>query len=110
MAVKGVRKTVIIVATLFVGIEWLLFELIRMPYRPPFDMSTFLGQEIFAIELFMGLLAFLWLIFTVYCIVTSSFSKRDYIAFCGALGVLFAAVGILVFFPPWPVTPFKLLW
>lgn len=37
---------------------WALFELQRMPYRPPHDMSTFLGgSEIAAVRLLMGVIA-----------------------------------------------------
>jgi hypothetical protein len=41
---------------------YLLFELQRAPYRPPYDMSTLLGGgEIFGVRLLMGMLATVWL-------------------------------------------------
>src|SRR5438309_2284651 len=42
---------------LAVVLMWGLFELQRMPYRPPFDMSTLLdGEEIIEVRFTMGVL------------------------------------------------------
>ena len=41
---------------------WGLFELQRMPYRPPADMNTFLGSsEIQFVRVLMGILAWVWI-------------------------------------------------
>lgn len=55
--------------SLLVLLEWALFELQRMPYRPPVDMSTLLGGgEIFVVRLLMAAIvvplgiSILWLI------------------------------------------------
>ena len=40
---------------------WGLFELQRLPYRPPVDMSTFLGGGgILVVRLMMGVVGVLW--------------------------------------------------
>jgi hypothetical protein len=38
-------------------VEWFLFELVRTPYRPPQDMTTFLGVEKYAVLAVMFLFA-----------------------------------------------------
>ena len=48
---------------------WALFELQRMPYRPPVDMSTLLGgQEIADVRFLMWVVALLWIVSLVWFI------------------------------------------
>src|SRR5689334_18279569 len=52
------RRGRIVTATMgFAAVEWLLFELIRTPYHPPYDMLTLLGQEKYAVFGLMGVIA-----------------------------------------------------
>ena len=51
------RKRVAATLCGFVFVEWLLFELLRAPYRPPQDMTTFLGAEKFGVMAIMAVLA-----------------------------------------------------
>ena len=56
------RLVLLLVAVLGLPVLiYLLFELQRLPYRPPLDMSTMLGAEIFLVWLFMGVLAITWI-------------------------------------------------
>jgi hypothetical protein len=54
-------KKVLFMGTVAVVVsEWLMFELLRLPYRPPHDMTSFLGQEKFNILLLMCCVAAVW--------------------------------------------------
>ena len=86
-------------------VEWVFFELIRAPFRPPQDMTTFLGTEKYAvIALMLGLavgglgLILLWG-------ARSTWTKRD-LTVVALLGVVVMGAGIYVVInPSWPVTP-----
>ena len=105
------RRIAVVGGTLLIAfLEWLLFELIRTPYRPPHDMLTLLGQEKYGVAGFMGLLFAIWLTMMLYFALSSRFTVRDYLGFMGLLGVLLAIGGYLVGNPLRPVTPFDLLW
>src|SRR5262245_15091713 len=64
---EKLRTSRIMITTIVVAIiEFLLFELIRAPFRPPYDMSTLLGrQEQYIVIGFMGLLAVAWAIYVL---------------------------------------------
>jgi hypothetical protein len=104
-------RRIIVVGTCLVGFaEWLLLELIRIPYSPPYDMSTFLGQEKYDVLALMGIMLAAWTAIVLYLAVTSRFTLRDYLAFTALLAALFSVLGILVRYPQWPVTPPDMLW
>lgn len=101
----------IIAWTLFTAVaEWLLFELIRTPYHPPYDMLTLLGQEKYAVVGFMAVLLVVWVATMLGLALSRRLTLRDYLAFFALLSVLLAIGGHLVRNPSWPVTPFELLW
>jgi hypothetical protein len=90
-------------------VEWLLFELIRIPYRPPQDMKTLLGQEKYSVVVFMEILALGW---TVYVLLDGRSPLprvRDGLAFAALLSVVAAVVAAIVIYPPWPVTPLDMV-
>ena len=86
-------------------LEWVLFELIRAPFRPPQDLTTFLGTEKYAvIALMLGIavgglgLISLWG-------ARSTWTKQD-LTVVGLLAVVVMGAGIYVVINPgWPVTP-----
>jgi hypothetical protein len=51
------------------GMIWALHELAIMPYRPPYDMSTFLGgpEEEFVSAL-IAVLAVVWIVILFWCV------------------------------------------
>lgn len=107
----GYRRSGIVAGTLLIAfVEWLSFELIRTPYRPPHDMATLLGHEKYAVVGFMGVLFAVWVGTTVCLALSSRFTLRDLLAFTALLGVLLAVGGYLVGNPLWPVTPLERIW
>jgi len=75
---RTIRFAVAILALAF--IEWVLFELLRAPYRPPEDMTTFLGTEKYAVIAFMMLLAGVGLGFMCWWAARSACSMLDALA------------------------------
>jgi hypothetical protein len=107
----SVTKTVLFVGTVVVAVsEWLMFELMRTPYRPPQDMTTFLGQEKYSLLLLMYCVAAVWLAVLIWILTTAKLSIRDYLSFTTLAAVLLASVAYIVRHPPWTVTPWELLW
>jgi len=103
------RKRVVNTACSLVFVEWLLFELIRIPYRPPADMLTFLGTEKYAVMEIMVVIAVFGVALIVWWAVRSFWTERDVIILTALVKSLLEAVVLVVFFPAWPVTPFRLL-
>ena len=91
------------------AVEWLLFELLRMPYNPPTDMTTLLGQEKAGVPVLMVMIAAGWALFALYDGLQPWPSAREVIAFAALLCVLAAVGGLVAYFPAWPVTPPDLL-
>lgn len=108
---EGTTARVVVVSgtTVFFIVEWLFVELARLPYRPPHDMNTFLGTEIYAIPYLMSFIAFGWLALVAYWSKQISVNQNDYLAFAALLLLLATVSGYLIAFPWWPVTPFELL-
>jgi hypothetical protein len=102
---KRVAATVVSLAL----VEWVLFELVRMPYRPPQDMTTFLGTEKYTVIAFMLLLAVSGLGLFLWWAVRSTWTSRDVTVIATLLAVVVSAGAVAVFAPSWPVTPFELI-
>lgn len=108
---KRHRSVAVYVLTFFFAvIEWLMFELIRMPYRPPNDMLTFLGTEKYGVVILMVMVGLAWLAFVSYRVCHRVFNGRECLEFFAFTTVLASLLSYVVFFPSWPVTPFELLW
>lgn len=111
MTTKSRNRIIVVAITLFWGTtEWLLWEIRRTPYRPPHDMTTFLGADRDAVIGFMFAALLMWLLIISPICMSTEFSKRDYFYFGLLLVFLASAFGYLVRFPWWPVTPWNLLW
>ena len=105
------RRTIPFVITTVVAIvEWLCFELLRTPYRPPNDMSSLLGTEKYAVLPVMGVIVVGWLICLVISLVSRPLTRTGYISFAIWLACLISGFGLIVYCPPWPVTPYDLIW
>lgn len=104
------RRVITIVTIAVFVVEWLLFELIRIPYRPPEDMRTLLGVEKYGVAYFMALLAIVWLCLAVFCMACFRFPGKDYNRYGRLLAVLIVVLALVVLWPPWTVTPFELIW
>jgi hypothetical protein len=102
------RKLVVTVTVGFFVSEWLLFELIRLPYRPPNDMTTFLGVEKYAVMNFMVAMILPWAGMVGYCLVGRSFTYLDFAVFVGLVFALVICVGLAFIYPPWVVSPWEL--
>ncbi|WP_397570350.1 hypothetical protein [Schlesneria sp. T3-172] len=103
------RKCVVAATILFAVVEWLLFEYVRVPYRPPYDMLTMLGQEKYLVFGWMLMILAGWLGFLILCWWEISFTRKDYVLFVALLICLITIFGIVIAFPTWPVTPFDLI-
>jgi len=90
-------------------VEWVLFELIRTPYRPPQDMTTFLGTEKFPVMAVMLVLAVVGFGLVLWWAVRSTWTRRDVNRLALLVSVLVGLGSFVVFAPRWPVTPFNLL-
>jgi Na+/H+-dicarboxylate symporter len=89
--------------------EWVLFELLRTPYRPPHDMLTFLGTEKYGVIMLMVGMLILGAGLVGWWAVRSVWTAKDMTVVVTVLAVLLGA-GVFVFFHPGrPVTPFNLL-
>jgi hypothetical protein len=89
--------------------EWVLFEVIRTPYRPPKDMLTFLGTEKYAVVVLMLGIALGGIAVLLWWAVRSFWSKADVMVIAGLLVVCVGLITFVVFHPGWPVTPLHLL-
>ena len=103
------RKRVAATLCGLVLVEWLLFELLRAPYRPPHDMTTFLGTEKYAVIAFMSVLAVLGFGLLLWWAASSTWTRRDVTVLTILATVLLVAGSAVVIAPRWPVTPFHLL-
>ncbi len=105
------RRAILFLGTLAVVLlDWLLFELVRTPYRPPQDMLTLLGQEKIAVVGFMSCLAIGWMAVSLWLFATTRFSLRDYLGFMTLVAVLLSAVLYIVRYPHRSTTPWEMLW
>jgi hypothetical protein len=84
---KSLRGWIVAVTILTAVVEWLLFELVRIPYRPPNDMLTLLGQEKYAVFGLMGAILVGWLMFLIGSWTQGSFTIRDYFSFIAMLAI-----------------------
>lgn len=85
-------------------VEWLLFELLRAPFRPPHDMTTFLGREKYAVMAFMLALALGGFGLLVKWAASSIWTRRDVAVISLVLMFLMGAGIYVVICPGWPVT------
>ena len=85
--------------------EWVLFELVRAPYRPPQDMTTFLGTEKYTVMTFMLVLAVAGLGLMCWWAARSTWMKRDITVVTVLVAVLMGLGIYVVINPGWPVTP-----
>lgn len=99
------RRRLAVVIIILTLVEWILFELMRTPYRPPQDMTTFLGTEKYPLILFMLGLAVCGLGLILWWAVRSTWSKRNIISIALLVVALTGAVAYVVLYPSWPVTP-----
>jgi hypothetical protein len=90
--------------------EWLMFELLRTPYRPPADMLTFLGTEKYGLVTLMLALAIFWTIVSIWILATTRLTLRHYFGFLTLVAFLMGGVLYIVKHPHRPVTPWELLW
>ena len=99
------RKRLAVAIIILTLVEWILFEVMRTPYRPPQDMTTFLGTEKYPLILFMLGLAVCGLGLIVWWALRSTWSKWDIISIALLVAALTGAVAYVVIYPSWPVTP-----
>jgi hypothetical protein len=85
--------------------EWVLFELLRAPYRPPEDMTTFLGAEKYGVIMFMVGVGICGLGLISWWAARSTWTGRN-LAVVGLMVAVLTGAGVwVVFYPSWPVTP-----
>jgi len=89
--------------------EWVLFELLRTPYRPPHDMLTFLGQEKYGVIMLMLGMLVLGAGLVVWWATRSVWTAKDITIVASLLALLTGAGVFVLFHPGRPVTPFNLL-
>lgn len=90
-------------------LEWLLFELLRAPYRPPRDMTTFLGTEKYPVFFFMALLAVISLLWGAWFIFRRTWTRQDVTGVTALIALILLLGACAVFAPRWPVTPWHLI-
>jgi hypothetical protein len=86
-----------------------LFELLRAPYRPPYDMTTFLGTEKLGVITFMTLLAMVGFGFLFSWSRSSTWTRRDITVLSVLTTTLIVAGSVMVLAPKWPVTQLDLI-
>ena len=107
---KTARIVVVATTCVIVFIEWLLCELVRLPYRPPHDMNTFLGTEKYSVPYVIAAIAMAWAAFLVYMTCFAQFTLRDFFIFMGLCACLAIIFGLIIAFPMWTVSPPELIW
>ena len=90
-------------------VEWLLFELLRAPYRPPQDMTTFLGTEKYSVLGFMVLFAVINLVWAIWLAIFRTWTRQDFIGVMALVAFVLLLGTVVVFAPSWPVTPWHLI-
>ncbi|MBX3438273.1 MAG: hypothetical protein KF861_12335 [Planctomycetaceae bacterium] len=106
---RRLRYGFAIITIVFTVVEWLLFELVRIPYCPPHDMLTLFGTEKFLIWFLMGVLLAKWLLFGACIALSFSWTRHDVRDFGVLLLWLISVSAAIVLHPLWPVTPLNLL-
>ena len=105
------KRIAIFVGTAAIAIaEWLMFELLRTPYRPPADMTTLLGTEKYGLIALMVAVAIFWTIALIWISATTRLTLLHYLGFLTQLAFQMGGILYLVKNPQWPVTPWELLW
>ena len=99
------RKRLAAVIVVLTFVEWILFEFLRIPYRPPDDMTTFLGTEKYPLILFMFALGICGFGLIIWWAVRCTWSKRDVSWIVPLILLLAGVVAYVVIYPSWPVTP-----
>lgn len=102
-----IRFTAAASTTVFFVVEWLWFELIRIPYRPPEDMLTLLGVEKYAVMAGMATFAVGWLCVAACWLICLRFTTHDYVLYAVLVLILTVCFSLLALFPPWIVTPLE---
>lgn len=99
---NSTRIFIAVLTVVFATVEWLLFELMRLPYPTG---GRFLGQEIHFVPFIMGAIAVVSLLLLFIGLIAEPFSRWDYAQFAIFVALLAALIGTVVFYPPWPVIP-----
>lgn len=102
---RPVRIIIVTATCLCALIEWLLWELIRLPYCPPYDMGTLLGTEKNLVLYLMVVLSVLWLLMLCFFAMTRRFTIKDYLGFTALIAILITVFNYLITHPYWPVSP-----
>ena len=95
------RKRVAAALCSLVAVEWILFEFLRAPYRPPQDMTTFLGTEKYAVIGLRFSLAVIGCALLSRWTVRFSWTSRDVTVLALAASVLMVATSTVVIAPSW---------
>lgn len=104
-------KWILHIGTIAIALaEWLLFELLRAPYRPPEDMRTLLGREKYSVPYLMAALGIVWTVVSIWLLVSLRPTLRNLLAYMTLLAVLLSLFVYVARNPSWPVTPPELLW
>ena len=90
--------------------EWLMFELLRTPYRPPVDMLTFLGTEKYGLVAIMFATAVFWVLAVIWIFATTRLTLRECFAFVTLIACLMAVISYIATNLHRPVTPWEMLW
>ena len=99
---NSTRIFIAVLSIVFATIEWLLFELMRLPYPTG---GRFLGQEIYYVPFIMGAIAVVSLFLLYTGLISEPFTRWDYSQFAIFVALLAAPIALVVFYPPWPVIP-----
>lgn len=94
----------------FAFVEWLMFELLRTPYRPPHDMLTVLGTEKYGLVAYMIAIGLVWVGAVAVTIAMKAMKWLDYFAFVVVVVMILALIQYIVRNPGRLVTPWDLLW
>lgn len=104
-------KWILFIGTIAIGlVEWLLFELLRAPYRPPVDMRTLLGTEKYSLPYLMAFVGAVWTVASIGLLIVYRFTLRNLLTFMTIVAVLLSLFVYAAKNPSWPVTPPELLW
>lgn len=88
----------------FLLLEWLLFELLRMPYMPPQDMTTLLGREKYTVIGIMGAIVFVMIIVMLLLRRLYPAQKARWAYSLMLLAMIIAMTAAIVA-PPWAISP-----
>jgi hypothetical protein len=108
MKISLQRYGIILGSTLVVAVlEKFLLELLRAPYRPPYDMGSLLGgrDEFAAVIHVASILAVVWVVLVIGTVIVLQYTIQEMLLLTGLVAVVLTILVYSIENPSHPVNP-----